>query len=95
MRTSGFEIPTLVEESYDIKITIPDDLKLIDGTKRTDLKNKAGSFHFEATRNGKIISVKKSIKLEKRIIAPSEYADLMALMDCWNSEKFRKVIFSE
>jgi hypothetical protein len=94
-RISALEIPYLAEESYDITFAIPDDLKLFSSAKKVDFTNKAGSFSFEIKPGGKKVQVKRSIKLTKRIIDPSEYADFKALMDYWNSERFRKVVFSE
>ena len=94
-RVASLEIPYLIEESYDMSITIPDDLKLFSSGKKVELTNKAGTFIFEIKPGGKNVQVKRSIRLGKRIIDPSEYADFKALMDFWNSEKFRKVIFLE
>jgi hypothetical protein len=94
-RIAAFEIPYLIEESYDINFTIPDDLKLFSSGKKVELTNKAGSFFFEIKQGGKDVRVKRSIKLSKKVIDLSEYADFKTLMDYWNSEKFRKVIFSE
>lgn len=94
-RIAALEIPYLMEENYDITYTMPDDLILFSTEKKVDLTNKAGSFYFEIKLNGKNVQVKRNIKLNKRVIDPSEYADLKALMDYWNSEKFRKVIFLE
>jgi hypothetical protein len=94
-RISAFEIPCLLEENYDITYTIPDDLKLFSTGKKVDLSKKAGSFYFEIKQSGKNVNVKRSFKLIKRVIEPSEYSDLKLLMDYWNSEKYRKVIFSE
>ena len=94
-RISTLEIPYLIEENYNISFIIPGDLKLFSAGKKVELINKAGSFNFEIKQGGKNVQVKRGIKLSKRIIDPSEYADLKTLMDYWNSEKFRKVIFSE
>jgi len=94
-RIAALEIPYLIEESYDIIYTIPGDLKLFSSGKKVEVTNKAGSFYFEIKQSGKNVQVKRSIKLNKRVIDPSEYADFKVLMDFWNSEKFRKVIFSE
>jgi hypothetical protein len=94
-RLVSLELPYLIEESYDMTFTIPDDLKLFSSSKKVELTNKAGTFIFEIKPGGKNVQVKRSIRLSKRVIDPSEYADFKALMDYWNSEKFRKVIFSE
>ena len=94
-RVAPLEIPCLMEENYDITYTLPDDLKLFSAGQKVDLSNKAGSFYFEIKQIGKNVQVKRKIKLSKRIIDPLEYADFKSLMDYWNSEKFRKVIFSE
>jgi hypothetical protein len=94
-RVASLEIPYLIEESYNMTFTIPDDLKLFSSSKKVELTNKAGTFIFEIKPGGKNVQVKRSIRLSKRIIDPSEYADFKALMDYWNSELFRKVVFSE
>jgi hypothetical protein len=94
-RNSALEIPYLIEESYEITLTVPDDLKFMETVQKTDLSNKAGRFVFSAERSGKNVVVKRSIKFSKLVIDPSEYADFKALMDYWNSDNYRKVLFSE
>ena len=94
-RESALEIPFLAEESYTIDYAVPDDLKLLTAWKDVNLSNKVGSYNFKVTKSGKNVRVTRSIRLNKRVIDPSEYADFKSLMDYWNSEKYRKVIFSE
>jgi hypothetical protein len=94
-RAASLEIPYLAEENYDIAFIVPDDLKLLDTGEKIELTNKAGSFFFEIKQSGKKVVVKRTISLKKRIIDPSEYADFKSLMDYWNSEKYRKIIFLE
>jgi hypothetical protein len=94
-RESALEIPFLAEESYTIDYTVPDDLKLLAAWKDVNLSNKVGSYNFKVTKSGKSVRVTRNIRLNKRVIDPSEYADFKSLMDYWNSEKYRKIIFSE
>jgi hypothetical protein len=94
-RVSALEIPYLAEENYEITYTIPDDLTLLSAEKKVDLTNKAGSYYFEIKRTGKSVRVTRNMKLGKRIIDPAEYADFKTLMDYWNNDNFRKIIFSE
>jgi hypothetical protein len=94
-RGASLEIPYLAEENYDVTYSIPDDLKLLDPGKKVELTNKAGNFLFEIKQSGKKVRVTRNISLKKRIIDTSEYADFKLLMDYWNSEKYRKIIFSE
>ena len=94
-RESAVEIPFLIEENYTIDYIVPEDLKIVSAWKKIDLSNRTGSYYFEVIRNGKNIRVKRNIKLNKRVIEPSDYADFKSLMDYWNSDKYRKIIFSE
>ena len=93
-RLSPFEIPSQVEEDYEFSFALPEELKLF-SEEQSDIKNKTGEFFFKLKKEGGNIVVSKHIKLWKRIIEPSEYADFKALIDRWNLEKYREVIFTE
>jgi len=94
-RITPFEIPSIMEESYDLAYTLPDGMKLFTAVNKTEIRNKAGFFLFEVKSEGDKVMVNKTIKLEKRVIEPSLYTDFKALMDRWNTEKFKEIIFIE
>ena len=94
-RNSSLEIPSQIDESYTIAITLPDKLKLFTAESKSEVSNQAGNFFFELKIKGNSVLVSKRIKLVKRVIDPSEYAYFKALMDRWNADKFKKIIFTE
>jgi hypothetical protein len=94
-RTTSLEIPSEAEEKYEITLHVPAGLKLFSPDKKTEISNKAGSFLFEIKKDNNKILVTKSIKLTKGLIKPEDYPSFKALMDHWNSDRYREIIFTQ
>jgi hypothetical protein len=94
-RVSTFEIPSVIDETYELEFTLPDGLKLFTQEGKTEVGNNEGKFTFAVSKKGNTVKVIRSIKLTKRVIEPADYADFKALMDRWNSGKNKEIVFSE
>jgi hypothetical protein len=94
-RATPLEIASVMEESDDFTFVLPDKMKPFIPNEKMELKNNAGVFSFEVkTKGGKVV-VHKSLKLEKRLIQPEEYPEFKALMDHWNADRYREVVFTQ
>jgi len=93
-RTTSLEIPSEAEEKYEITLHVPAGLKLFSPDKKTEVSNKAGSFLFEIKKGDDKILVTKSIKLTERVIKPEDYPSFKVLMDHWNIDRYREIIFT-
>jgi len=94
-RTTPLEIASVMEESDDFTFVLPDKMKPFIPNEKMELKNNTGVFSFEVKTKGKKVVVHKSLKLEKRLIQPSEYTDFKALLDHWNADRYREVVFKK
>jgi hypothetical protein len=93
-RLTPLEVPFLIDEVYDFTITLPKGLSLFSAEKKTEIKNDAGTFYFEIHKDGDNVNIKKSLKIDKRIIDSGlPYTDFKALMDHWNNDNYREVVF--
>ena len=94
-RISSLEIPSLLDESYELNFSLPQGMNLFTAEKKTEIRNEEGSFLFEVKKNGEKITVTKRIHFVKRLIEPSGYASFKALMDNWNSDRMKQIVFVE
>ena len=92
-RQCSLEVPFLIDESCEMTIALPKGLKLFAAVKKTEISNNAGNFYFEASQDGDNVVVKKSLKIDKSIIETTSYADFKALMDHWNNDNYREIVF--
>ncbi len=92
-RLTSLEIPSLLDESYELIFNLPLGMNSFSVEKKVEIRNEAGFFVFEVKKNEGKITVTKSIHFAKRLIDPSEYASFKALMDNWNSNRTREVVF--
>ncbi len=91
-RTTPFEIPDKLTESYEFTFVLPFGMTLFNPQENKEIHNNAGDFEFEIkSEQGKVI-IKKSLNLTHRMITPEEYADFKALMDHWNSSRYDQLI---
>lgn len=93
-RTTPFEIPSVMEENYDLTL-VTGPLTLFNSGKKTEIKNNCGSFFYEARQDGDKLVIRKNIYLTKRIIDPEDYAAFKLLMDNWNSNNTREIVLKE
>jgi hypothetical protein len=94
-RTTPIEIPFKMEESYEYTFGIPEGMSTFSPDKKLEINNSAGSFNYELKTEKSKVTVKKYIKLKKRIIPVSDYADFKSLMDNWNNDKYKEIIIEE
>lgn len=94
-RISSLELPLLLDESYELNFDLPPGMKLFTAERKVDIKKEAGEFIFEVKKNGGKITVTKSIHFAGRSVSPSAYAGFKELMDNWNSNRTREIVFVE
>lgn len=92
-RTTPLEIAFMMEESNDFTFVLPDKMKPFIPNEKIELKNNTGVFSFEVKTKGEKVVVHKSLKLEKRLIQPTEYPEFKTLLDHWNADRYREVVF--
>jgi hypothetical protein len=93
-RTASLEIPSLLEESYELNFNLPQGMDIFSPEKRIEISNGAGLLVFEVKRNEGKITVTKSISFSRRLIEPSIYNSFKALVDNWNSPLTKEIIFT-
>jgi hypothetical protein len=91
-RITPLEISSLVEESNDFTVILPEKMKPFIPNEKKEIKNNAGVFSFEVKTDGTKIIIHKSLKLEKRLIQPDEYPEFKTLLDHWNANRYREVV---
>jgi hypothetical protein len=94
-RTTPLEMASRIEETDDFSYVLTGKLKLFLPSEKKEIKNDAGEFIFEVKTEGQKVTVHKSLKLNKRIIEPSEYAGFKSLFDHWNADRYRELVFVE
>lgn len=82
-RDGDFVLPFPISESYNYTITLPAGYELVTMKQRVDLKNEAGSVKIELNPKGNQISVSRSLRLYKGVIAPADYPAFRALINEW------------
>ena len=92
-RITALEIASVMEENDDFTFILPGKMKPFIPDEKKELKNNAGVFSFEVKTKDEKVVVHKSLKLEKRLIQPEEYPEFKALMDHWNANRYREVVF--
>jgi hypothetical protein len=92
-RITPLEISSQIEENETFKIILSNNMKPFLPNEKKEIKNETGTFSFEVKTQGKKVLIHKSLNLEKKLIQPAEYPDFKALMDHWNADRYREVIF--
>lgn len=94
-RITPLEIPSEMEESYEYTFNLPEGMSTFSNEKKLEINNVAGYFYYELKADKAKVSVTLDIQLRKRIITVPEYGEFKVLMDNWNNDKYREIIFIE
>lgn len=94
-RVTPLETNSLIDESNDFTIVLPEKMKPFVTNERKEIKNIAGVFSFEIKTEGTKVTIHKFLKLEKRLIQPAEYPQFKTLLDHWNADRYREVVFAK
>jgi hypothetical protein len=94
-RITPLEISSIIEENDDFTFVLPGKMKPFIPKEKKEIKNNTGAFSFEVKTDGQKVVVHKSLKLEKRLIQPEEYAEFKTLLDHWNADRYREVVFKK
>lgn len=92
-RTSPLEIPHLIKEKYEYKIVLPAESKLINKPILKKLNNDLGSVNIRFEQNKNELIIVREITFNKTTISISEYPKFKEMMDLWNNEKYRFLMY--
>lgn len=92
-RKDNLLLPRLINESYSYTIDCPANLKLQTPASQKTLQNRAGTLTTSLVKNGNQATVTRSIKLNKQLYTPAEYADLRELLIAWSNPTNKTLLF--
>lgn len=94
-REVALETGGLIHEKYQYDLSYDEGLKPVVNPTNIEIKNEVGSVNISFENDDGHLKVTREIKLNKKIIAPSDYAAFKAIMDEWNTKKYTQVIFKK
>ncbi|PLX11525.1 MAG: hypothetical protein C0598_07965, partial [Marinilabiliales bacterium] len=92
-RTSPLEIPHLLSEKYEYTIVLPANANLLEKPMVRNYKYDFGSVNISIEQNNTEVTVVREITFNKTTISIAEYPKFKDMMNLWNNEKYRFVIY--
>ncbi len=92
-RKNPFEIQFPVNEEYSMEFTLADGMKLVTSEVNEKTENTAGKFEYSVKQQGRVVKVTKSVSLSSSKPEKGNYEDLRFILNKWQSEGYRKVVF--
>lgn len=94
-RNASLEIPDLIDENYSYAIVLPKDSKLVSKLQNISINNDVGSLLIKVEKNQNEVIVIRKIVLKKKLVSTIEYPQFKEIMDLWNNDNFKKLIFKK
>ena len=95
MRAEPLEVPFPVNESYDLFITIPDGMTLVSSPANLTINNEFGNILVSISAEGQILHIVRKISIQKMDVPVEKYDVFRAMMNSWNSKKYREVVLKK
>jgi hypothetical protein len=91
-RTEPLELPVIVSENYSYEISVAPAWQVLGDPVSVEMEKDFGraSLYVNAENNAVVIT--RQIHLDKKTFSPSEYTDLMELIEVWNMKRGRELI---
>ena len=94
-RTDPLEIPFLINESYDIFITLPEGLTLVSPEAKLTMNNEFGSIDVSISTEGNQLHIIRKINIIKTYVPAEKYETFKMLFNSWNNKKYREVVLKK
>jgi len=94
-RTEPLEIPFLINESYDIFITLPEGLTLVSPEAKLTMNNEFGSIDVSISTEGNQLHIIRKINIIKTYVPSEKYETFKMLINSWNNKKYREVVLKK
>ncbi len=92
-RNSSLEIPETIHERYQYSIELPDDIKPILKATNFEINNEVGHLLIKIEKTGNKLLITKDIKITQKVIDLDKYNDFREIMNNWNNNKYRQILF--
>jgi Domain of Unknown Function with PDB structure (DUF3857)/Domain of Unknown Function with PDB structure (DUF3858)/Transglutaminase-like superfamily len=93
-RKDNLMMPCKADEQYNYSIQIPEGMKLCTPQIDKTIANAAGQLVYSVQKNGNTAHVTRSLKLNKQLYTPAEYAALRALLTEWGNADMKVLLFA-
>jgi hypothetical protein len=94
-RTEPLEIPFLINESYDIFITLPEGMTLVSPEAKLTMNNEFGSIDVSISTEGNQLHIIRKINIIKTYVPAEKYETFKMLINSWNNKKYREVVLKK
>ena len=95
MRTTQLNLGSAINESYHFTYEVPEGFELANPAKVELSKPGIGNVSVILTQTGSTVEVTRKINILKQAISPEEYLFFKELIDKWNTQKFKQLIFKK
>jgi len=93
-RKTPLHLSQTINETYQFNVKLPEGFELSSPVTK-ELSNELGGVSVDITANNSQLQIKKSLKIKKAVICPTEYSQFKNLMDIWNKKTYKEIILKK
>ena len=94
-RTAPLELPKIIHERYEYAIVTPENFKLVSKLINIEINNSVGYLLIKYAKTANKIIVTREIKFKEKIIEINDYDEFREIMNTWNNNNYKKLIFKK
>ncbi len=92
IRTTPFEIPYVINESYTYSVKLDNGLELFSIPENVSISNSVGSYVFKVSQTEDRLEIEKSIVLNKKVISAEEYLEFREIYTACTGKSHSQLI---
>jgi len=94
-RIASLEVPFLLSEHLELEIAIPEYVAFVTPNVRIEKNSELADLLIEMEVTGKQLIVIRSLEVKSKTVSPGQYKEFKEIIDLWNDQNYRKLIFRE
>jgi hypothetical protein len=94
-RSEPLEIPFPINELYDLFLTLPEGMAMINPAAKLEMNNEFGSIEISISDEGRHLHIIRKLNIAHTMVPVEKYDTFRTMINTWNNKKYREIVLKK